>query len=322
MSKHIGQYNLLDDLTTKNAGFSRWGFCKKLGHEYFIKEFLTPVYPVAQGPLSEEQFRRKRDVCTAYHAEKSEFYEVLRQCRSGNNIVAEDFFREGSRYYTVTDKVSAPKVSIDQIAGYSREKKVVLIRSILYSVAKLHDRGIVHSDIKPNNILTVETINGYCTAKIIDFDAGFLVYRQPKEVQGDLVYLAPEAYQKISGEEIELTGKIDIFALGILFHQYWCGELPHISGEYTYIFEAVLNNADISLNDKLPADIKSMIKEMLSSDPNARPDARELLQRFESKGSPEPVKVPVKTIDKDALEDPISSPPNEKKAFHIPDDLD
>lgn len=326
MGKHIGKYALLDDLTTKNAGFSRWGFCKNAGHEYFIKEFLTPVYPVTQGPLSEEQFSRKRDVCASYQAEKSEFYEVLGKCRSGNNIIAVDFFRDGSRYYTVTDKVSAPKVSIAQISGYSREKKDVLIRSVLYSVAMLHDHGIVHSDIKPDNVLTVETINGYCTAKIIDFDAGFLVYKQPKDVQGDLVYLAPEAYQKISGEEIELTGKIDIFALGILFHQYWCGELPQISGEYTYIFEAVRNNAEVSLNDKLPTDIKSMIKEMLSSDPDVRPDARELLKRFEPKGSAEPIKVPLKKIDdthiKDMLDEPISSPPNKEKAFHIPDDLD
>lgn len=304
MGKYIGSYELLSELTTQNAGFSRWGFCQKDGHEYFIKEFLAPVYPEEQGPLSESQFNRKRSLCAEYQKEKKSLYNILSQCRTGNNMIAVDFFRDKSRYYVVTDKVSATKVSISQIVGYSDEKKETLLRSILYSVSVLHQHGIVHSDIKSDNIITVETKDGYCTAKIIDFDAGFLLPNKPKDVQGDLVYFAPETYLCIDGKDMELTEKIDIFALGILFHQYWCGELPQFNPEYKYVFEAVLNKDEVLLSEAIPDKVRIMIKEMLSYDPADRPSAGDLLKRF-------------------SREEPIRSPENkeETKSFCIPDEL-
>lgn len=322
--KVIGSYELLDELTTKNAGFSRWGFCKKDGHEYFIKEFLTPVYPIEQGPLSESQFNRKRDICNSYYTEQNTFYDVLRKCRTGNNVIIEDFFRHNSRYYVVTDKVAAPRVSIAQIADYDRDKKEVLIRSVLYSMAALHDHRIIHADIKPDNILTISTQNGYCTAKIIDFDSGFMAYNQPQDVTGDQVYFAPETYLRLSGEDVELTDRIDIFALGILFHQYWSGSLPKINGEQTYVCEAVLNDTEVILSKNIPADIREMIQQMLSKEPSKRPSARELLEKFSEKDCSR--KVPVKPVYPDPVEPPPQKEPSAptqttRKSFYIPDDL-
>lgn len=324
MSKNvIGSYELLDELTTKNAGFSRWGFCKKGGHEYFIKEFLSPVYPVEQGPLSESQFNRKRDICNSYYIERSTFYDVLRKCRTGNNIIIEDFFRHNNRYYAVTDKVSAPCVSIEQIAGFDRERKEVLTRSILHSIATLHDHGIIHADIKPDNILTVATQNGYCTAKIIDFDSGFLAYNQPKDVTGDQVYFAPETSLRIDGENVALTDRIDIFALGILFHQYWSGNLPKINGAQKYVSEAVLNGTEVILSKNIPTDIREMIQQMLSKDASKRPSARELLKKLSEKDCPQ--RVPVKPVPHDPVDFPAFDPPiptqTTRKAFYNPDDL-
>ena len=42
----IKGYELRGELKTTNSGFSKWGFAAKNGREYFIKEFIDPVYPV------------------------------------------------------------------------------------------------------------------------------------------------------------------------------------------------------------------------------------------------------------------------------------
>ena len=315
----INGYELLGELSTQNAGFGKWGFCEKGGREYFIKEFLTPVYPADNIELSAKIIERKRKACVDFYFEKREFYDVLSRCRTGNNILVQDFFRSGSKYYIVTDKVIADGTDPAIISKLSREKKETLIRSILYSIAKLHDVGIVHADIKPDNILLKKTNGGFYTAKIIDFDSGFLVYKTPSEVQGDFVYLAPEVYLKMNDEEVELNEKLDIFALGILLHQYWTGELPKIGADYRYAFEAVLDGSEIQLNNAIPLEFRKTISGMLSADPASRPGAREVLQVFRARDeTPTPIKP-----------DP---PPNSRvkmspgikmsAGFYVPNDLD
>ena len=43
---NIGHYTLLQPMTSNKSGFSKWGFCRKDDKDYFIKEFLNPVYPL------------------------------------------------------------------------------------------------------------------------------------------------------------------------------------------------------------------------------------------------------------------------------------
>lgn len=63
------------------------------------------------------------------------------------------------------------------------------------------------------------------------------------ELGGDQVYLAPEACKFMCGEPVELTCKIDVFSLGIIFHQILAGVLPWFDSEqYDYVFEAVLDS--------------------------------------------------------------------------------
>ena len=45
----INDYELTSELTNANSGFSKWGFAVKNGREYFIKELISPVYPVGRG---------------------------------------------------------------------------------------------------------------------------------------------------------------------------------------------------------------------------------------------------------------------------------
>ena len=309
----IKGYKLLGELSAQNAGFCQWGFCEKGGREYFIKEFLTPVYPSDNKDLSAKIIERKRKVCDDFYATKKEFYDVLSCCRTGNNILIQEFFRSGSKYYIVTDKVLADGTDPTIISKLTREKKETLIRSILFSIAKLHDAGIVHADIKPDNILLKKTNGGFYTAKIIDFDSGFLVEKTPSEVQGDFIYLAPEVYLKMNEEDVDLNEKLDIFALGILFHQYWTGELPKIGADYRYAFEAVLDGSEVQLNNSIPLELRKTISRMLSTEPASRPSAREILELFSAKDvKPTP---------------PITDPPPVSRVkissgFYVPSDLD
>ena len=71
----INGYRLLGELVNTNSGFARWGFAKKDGIVVFIKEFLSPVYPLDATVLSKEQILRKRGICNEFEAKKRKFYK-------------------------------------------------------------------------------------------------------------------------------------------------------------------------------------------------------------------------------------------------------
>lgn len=319
--KTIHGYILKGELTSQNAGFCQWGFCTKNGHEYFIKEFLDPKYPVNRELFTPEAFERRVKICDDFFAEKTKFYQTLEKCRTGNNIIIHDFFLEGTKYYIITDKVQPATLSLKDVSSLASPKKESLIRSILYSIASLHEAGIVHSDVKPDNILLKETPDGFITAKIIDFDAGFLVNTPQPKVKGDFVYLSPEAYLKMKGENRVLTEKIDVFALGLLFHQYLTGELPEFLKEDRYVCLSLLNGNKVTLSGALPPFYKSIIMNMLSLKPEDRMSAREILRLFEEKDK-ENEKEKREERERYNLSDNSSESRLKKSGFYVPKDLD
>lgn len=307
--KSIHGYQLLQEFLPRNAGFCMWTFCEKDGHEYFIKQLLDPKYPIDPELYSPEGMERKKKICAEFEEKQNAFIRTLERCRTGNNVIIQDFFREGAKYYLVTDRVYPSDISLQDLALLEEDKKEVLLRSILYSIAALHEQGIVHSDIKKDNILLKKTEDGYITAKIIDFGGSFLTSWPQTGTTGDDVYFSPEALRKSKGEEVTLTTKIDIFALGILFHQYLTGELPEISGGDHYVCTAVLNGNTVTLHKSLSPFYRSLIESMLSLKPEDRPDARELLERFREKNG------------EGRGEDEKPKPEKPKKVFAPPVDL-
>ena len=266
----VNGYTLSKDCFLKTGGQSQWGFATKGGHEYFIKRLTDVTYPLADGEISPKMLEKKKKKCAAFYTQKKQLYDALALCRTGNNMIVHDFFRDGSFYYAVTDKVQERALSIEEIAKLSNDQKTVLIRSILYSIASLHAHQIIHSDIKPDNIIVIKTTGGYCTAKIIDFDLSFLAYSVPKKIGGDQVYFSPEALLHSKGVNITASPAMDMFSLGILFHEYWTGKRPEFDRKYHLACEAVCDDSPIILSTALPKDISMLISDMLLKKPEDR----------------------------------------------------
>lgn len=280
----INGYRLMGEFRNDNSGFSRWSFAYKDGIEVFIKEFLSPVYPVDIKGLPADIIANRIELCSNYVAEKNKLYDALNQCNTGNVVGIADFFRYKAKYYIVTEKINALPITIDDIAQMPVEQKHLICKIITHCLNTLHKHNIVHGDVKHDNILYKKTPKGKYIAKLIDFDASFFADSPPdpdEEFHGDMVYFAPESFLYIIGETTGIDMKIDVFALGLLFHQYFTGKLPAFdNNEYDYAFEAVLDGNILVCDNGVPEKYRSIIESMLVIDSTKRPELEEIFERF------------------------------------------
>ncbi|MBQ2696236.1 MAG: protein kinase [Clostridia bacterium] len=278
----INGYTLTTELNNANSGFSKWGFATKNGREYFIKELITPVYPMDEGVMSPELLKSRRDYCLSFENRYRTFYNTLNKAGYGSLVRIVEFFRCDSRYYVVTEKVAGDTIPANLVSTLSVPDKYLLIKSIAFAFFWLHRANIIHFDVKPSNIMIKRTRTGKYTGKLIDFDAGFFKNepREDVELGGDLTYLAPETFLAMAGEQVTLTEKTDIFSLGLVFHELFAGFLPYFDqAEYDYPFEAVLNGGELTVNNRfIPPAFGELIMKMLSVNPEDRPSSEEIIQ--------------------------------------------
>lgn len=282
MMEMLGNYELTGNLSSQNSGYSVWGFGRRDGRDYFIKQFLSPKYPENDTVSSPERLQRKMAQCRQFESQKLAIYQQLNANTDGNAVRVTEFFRIGTKYYITMPRIQALPWTVENVSALPEAEKRRLCSIIAHGIAGIHRGRIIHADLKHDNVLFMRTRSGGVTAKIIDFDSSFLETAPPapgEDIVGDLVYFSPEACRSIWGEEVKLTCKMDIFSLGVLFHQYFSGVLPGFDHrECSYPGEAVAKGLPLTVFGTIPTDVAELIGRMLLADPDGRPTAEEVFR--------------------------------------------
>ena len=279
----INGYRILEDFKVVGAGLSKWTFAERGGREYFIKEFLSPTYPDAAAPGSEKTKARKRARCAAFEAHHQGIQRALAPLSAygGNLIVTLDFFRWGAKYYKVTEKVDAAGLSSGDVASLPFASQLVLLKTVAASLKILHNLGIVHSDLKPSNVLIKRTELGY-TTKLIDFDSAYLQGRPPppEEIVGTINYYSPELLGYIQEAGVradELGVASDVFALGLIYTEYLSGAPPPFDPAHHEPAVAVRSGETLRIpRAGIPTEVADIVDRMMAADPASRPTIGEV----------------------------------------------
>ncbi|HKO91541.1 MAG TPA: serine/threonine-protein kinase [Polyangiaceae bacterium] len=115
-------------------------------------------------------------------------------------------------------------------------------RELLAGLAFVHERGLVHRDVKPGNIFLARTEQGSSCVKLLDFGLAKLVVTandaqltRSGEVFGTPAYMAPE---QVTGEASD--ARTDVYAAGLVLFEMFAGRRPFVGGDSELLRQQLL----------------------------------------------------------------------------------
>ena len=180
---------------------------------------------MSDNPNFIEQFKREAEVLLRFT------HEGCVQLRDFGRLPSQD--STGGRYYMATDYCEGEtlKQRLKTQGALDPAYAIALLMQLLDVLAAAHARGIIHRDIKPDNIIIEPGYKGKEVVKVLDFGiAKLLELDQPKIDSGieDLTvgtpgYMSPEqAYG-----EGDLDHRVDIYAAAVVAYEMFTGQPPY-----------------------------------------------------------------------------------------------
>jgi serine/threonine protein kinase len=158
-----------------------------------------------------------------------------------------------------------------------------IVCEVLRALSAVHRAGVVHRDIKPDNIM-VRGSADRPKVTIIDFGIGkllrpsptYAVLTLPGALLGTPLYMAPE---QLSAGIVD--HRADIFAVGAVLYELTCGVQPHAAASLAEVFSSVLRDVPAPIHMGVPRPYAAAIMRALEKDAdNRQGSAEELLHEL------------------------------------------
>lgn len=193
-------------------------------------------------------------------------FETLASLRHPNIITVLDygFDERQSPYFTMT-LLDNPHTITEAARGAKFTKKIDLLIEMLHALAYLHQRGILHRDLKPDNVLV--TSDAEQAVKVLDFGLAALRESQNEDefLVGTLAYMAPEVLQGMGG-----TVAADLYSVGMIAYEIVAGGHPYAGLTPHEIIQTILSKPiDVSQLD-IELEVAQIIERLLDKIPENR----------------------------------------------------
>lgn len=184
-----------------------------------------------------------------------------------------DCIQIGSKVYILLEYASNGCLYfyIDTQKGIPERLALRFLYEAAGALAYLHSQGVIHRDVKPENMLLDDTFN----LKLCDF--GWATRLQSENdvrnsICGTYQYMPPEVCFSTTH-----TFKADIWSLGILFYEMLHGR-PPFEGDNLEAIKDSFENGRIEVDSSFSTDVRMLLRELLKMDSSLRPEAAQILR--------------------------------------------
>ncbi len=195
---------------------------------------------------------------------------ILMMMRHANIVGVRDLFSVGGSLALVMDYVPGGSLRgwLRSVGTVPPAEAADLLSQVAAALAQAHELGVVHRDVKPDNILLQE-VAGRLEVRLTDFGIARVLdtagLTTPQAIIGTPHYMAPEA---IRGEAEPAS---DVYAVGVALYELVTGRPPY-AGEPLAVLRGHLDETP-EQPPGLPHPVWELIRWCLAKDPADRPDA-------------------------------------------------
>ena len=203
---------------------------------------------------------------------------------------------------------------IDNDGGCTIENSVNIALQILSALAAAHEKGIIHRDLKADNVFVSLDARGREEIKLLDFgiakiekgNTANLGLTKEGNVIGTPYYLSPEQARGGRGADL----RIDIWGVGVLLYEMLSGSLPFEGENYNEILSNILETEPRPLKDRahaVPDDLTAVVAKAMTKD---RED------RFANAGEMITALMPFHTTDREMMSTIVFQTLNPSEVAH------
>jgi serine/threonine protein kinase/tetratricopeptide (TPR) repeat protein len=162
-----------------------------------------------------------------------------------------------------------------QLSRVEATRAIPILRQVAKALGAAHDKGIVHLDVKPDNVMLLEVGKRSDAVKVVDFGIAGLMHQtaEEEEIAGTPEYIAPE---RASGHGYD--HRSDVYALGVMAYEMLCGTVPFHGKNHVATLTMQVKDPPLPLRRQsggkdVPEELADLVMRMLSKDPAARPQS-------------------------------------------------
>ncbi len=188
-----------------------------------------------------------------------------------NIVTVHDFGFDAERLFIIMEYVPGTdlKQLLEEAQHFGIQQTLTLMEQACAGVGYAHRAGLVHCDIKPQNLL----ITPNQRLKVVDFGiARALVSIHPDE-KADVVWGSPHYFSPEQAAGIAPSPASDVYSIGVITYEMLTGQLPFSapsSSELARMHRQDLPTAPRELNPEISPELEQILLKVLSKEPAAR----------------------------------------------------